>query len=155
VELPAAEIYDGFDQVENGVGAVRWLQRQIESADLHPGEWAGKRIGVITGTAMGQLMPMVLEPLAQVTGAQFELMPVVNSLFGSRVTTAGLLPGRDLQDTLRGRNDLDLVLIPGESLNDDGLFIDNLSLDALEGSVPVEFRPSKDFTDSLHTPIAA
>jgi putative radical SAM enzyme (TIGR03279 family) len=155
VELPAAEIYDGFDQVENGVGAVRWLQRQIDSADLQRGEWAGKRIGVITGTAMGQLMPMVLEPLAQITGAQFELIPVVNSLFGSRVTTAGLLPGRDLQDTLRGRNDLDLVLIPGESLNDDGLFIDNMSLDALEGSVPVEIRPSKDFTDSLQTPIAA
>ena len=32
VELPAAEIYDGFDQVENGVGSVRWLQQRIESA---------------------------------------------------------------------------------------------------------------------------
>ena len=31
VELPPAEIYDGFDQVENGVGSVRWLQRQIAS----------------------------------------------------------------------------------------------------------------------------
>ena len=29
VELPPAEIYDGFDQVENGVGAVRWLQQRI------------------------------------------------------------------------------------------------------------------------------
>ena len=31
VELPPAEIYDGFEQVENGVGSVRWLQRQIAS----------------------------------------------------------------------------------------------------------------------------
>ena len=45
--------------------------------------WAGRRIGVVTGTAMGPLMPMVLEPLARATGAHFELIPVVNSLFGA------------------------------------------------------------------------
>jgi putative radical SAM enzyme (TIGR03279 family) len=155
VELPPAEIYDGFDQVENGVGAVRWLQRQIESADLQRRDWAGRRIGVITGTAMAQLMPMVLEPLASITGAHFDLLPVVNTLFGATVTTAGLLPGMDMQRALQSRDDLDLVLIPGESLNDDGLFIDSMSLDVLGASVPIEVRPSKDFTDCLQTPIAA
>jgi putative radical SAM enzyme (TIGR03279 family) len=155
VELPPAEIYDEFDQVENGVGAVRWLQRQIESATLEWGDWCGKRIGVITGTAMGRLMPMVLEPLAEVTNAHFELIPVVNTLFGPSVTTAGLLPGMDLRQALGSRSDLDLVLIPGESLNDDGLFIDSMSLDALQAAVPIEIRPSKDFTDSLQIPIAA
>ena len=49
--LPPAQEYDGFDQVENGVGSVRFLQEQIKeipsSADL-----AGKKIGVFTGMAM-------------------------------------------------------------------------------------------------------
>jgi putative radical SAM enzyme (TIGR03279 family) len=155
VELPPAGIYDGFDQVENGVGSVRWLQQRIEAESSNLRGWQGKRIGVVTGTAMSQLMPMVLQPLGRVTGSEFELIPVVNTVFGPSVTTAGLLPGMAMQHALRGRHDLDLVLLPGESVNDDGLFIDNMSLDLLGASVPVEIRLSKDFADALHEPVAA
>src|SRR5688572_19594970 len=42
VELPGAEIYDGFDQVENGVGSVRWLQQRIDAAADQLREWRGK-----------------------------------------------------------------------------------------------------------------
>jgi hypothetical protein len=104
---------------------------------------------------MGQLMPMVLEPLARVTGAEFELIPVINSLFGPTVTTAGLLPGMAMQQALKGRGDLDLVLLPAESVNDDGLFIDNMSFEVLTHSMPAAVRLSKDFTDALQVPVAA
>ncbi|MGH7512672.1 MAG: DUF512 domain-containing protein [Gemmatimonadales bacterium] len=155
VDLPPAEIYDGFDQVENGVGSVRWLQQRIaEGVELLKG-WEGRRIGVVTGTAMGPLMPMVLEPLARATGARFELIPVVNTLFGASVTTAGLLPGTALQTALSGRRDLDLALLPGECINDDGLFMDSMSLALLAAAVPMELRLSKDFVDALHQPVAA
>jgi NifB/MoaA-like Fe-S oxidoreductase len=155
VELPPAQIYDGFDQVENGVGSVRWLQQRIaEGSDALQG-WTGRQIGVVTGTAMSPLMPMVLEPLARATGARFELITVVNSLFGPSVTTAGLLPGTALQTALAGRRDLDLALLPGESINDDGLFMDSMTLSLLSASVPMELRLSKDFVDALHEPVAA
>ncbi len=155
VELPGPEIYDGFDQVENGVGSVRWLQQRIESVSGQLRGWGGRRIGVVTGTAMGQLMPLVLEPLTRVTGAEFELIPVINTLFGPSVTTAGLLPAMAMQQVLKGRRDLDLALLPGESVNEDGLFIDSMSLDLLTRSVPVEIRLSHDFTDVLQAPAAA
>jgi putative radical SAM enzyme (TIGR03279 family) len=155
VELPAAEIYDGFDQVENGVGSVRWLQQRIEAVASDRHEWSGKRIGVVTGTAMAALMPLVIEPLARRTGAHFELLPVVNTLFGPSVTTAGLLPGAAMQQALQGRENLDLVLIPGESVNDNGLLIDSMSLDLLAASIPVEVRASKDFADALRETVAA
>jgi putative radical SAM enzyme (TIGR03279 family) len=155
VPLPPAEFYDGFDQVENGVGAVRWLEERLESMDPRRQAWSGRRIAVITGTAMAQLMPLVLERLAARSGSHFELIPVVNSLFGPSVTTAGLLPGIAIQAALRGRADLDLALIPGESLNDEGLFIDGMMLELLRASVPVEVRPSKDFVDALEEPVAA
>ncbi len=154
VDLPGPEIYDGFDQVENGVGSVRWLQQRIATVSDELRGWEGRRIGVVTGTAMGQLMPMVLEPLAKVTGAEFELISVVNTLFGPSVTTAGLLPAMAMQQALRGRRDLDFALLPGESVNDDGLFIDNMSLDLLTRSVPVEIRLSRDFTDVLQAQVA-
>lgn len=153
--LPDETIYDGFEQVENGVGAVRWLQRRIREEAEGLRGWAGKTIGVVTGMAMAPLMPQVLEPLAQATGAQFELIPVENTLFGPRVTTAGLLPGTALQAALVHRRDLDLALLPGEAVNDDGLFIDSMSLELLQAAVPVELRLSKDFTDALLAPLAA
>ena len=153
--LPPADVYDGFEQVENGVGSVRWLQQRIEHSGISRDEWAGKSVGVVTGTAMAPLMPMVLEPLARLTSARFDLIPVTNTLFGPSVTTAGLLPGSAVQQALLGRRDLDLVLIPGESINDDGLFIDSLSLDLLQATSPVEIRPSRDFADALLEPVAA
>ena len=153
--LPPADIYDGFEQVENGVGSVRWLQQRIAQSGISRDEWAGKSVGVVTGTAMAPLMPMVLEPLARLTSARFDLIPVTNTLFGPSVTTAGLLPGNAVQQALLGRTDLDLVLIPGESINDDGLFIDSLSLELLQATSPVEIRPSRDFADALLEPVAA
>jgi NifB/MoaA-like Fe-S oxidoreductase len=155
VELPPEAAYGGFDQVENGVGAVRFLQRQVRQDAAELRGWAGKRIGVVTGTGMGSLMPMVLDPLARATGADFELLVVANTLFGPSVTCSGLLPGAAIQQALSGRCDLDLALIPGESLNDDGLFMDDMSFSLLDASVPVEVRASKHFSDALHLDTAA
>jgi putative radical SAM enzyme (TIGR03279 family) len=155
VELPPPEIYDGFDQVENSVGSVRWLQQQIALGAPALHGWEGRRIGVATGTAMARLMPQVLEPLARATGARFELITIENSLFGTSVTTAGLLPGVAFQRALKGRTDLDLVLLPAESINDDGLFMDSMTVDLLGASVPMEVRFSKSFTDALLEPVAA
>lgn len=152
--LPPAQTYDGFEQVENGIGAVRWLQQRIDTGGGF-GDWAGRRVGVVTGAAMGPLMPQVLEPLERATGAAFELVAVENTLFGSSVTTAGLLPGRAIEEALGARRDLELVLLPGEAVNDDGLFIDSMRVEELAARLPFEIRLSKDFADALDAPLAA
>jgi putative radical SAM enzyme (TIGR03279 family) len=155
LELPSEESYGDFEQVENGVGSVRFLQRRIrEDAPLFR-EWAGKQIGIVTGTSMAKLMPQVLAPLAEASGAQLELIPVENGLFGPRVTTAGLLPGNSVAEALSGRRDLDFALLPGESVNDDFLFIDSMSIDALAATVPMPIRFSKVFSDALGAGLAA
>ena len=155
VELPPAAAYGSFDQVENGVGSVRWLQEQVrDGADRLRG-WEGRRIAVVTGASMGPLMPMVLEPLSDATGAFFELVVVPNDLFGARVTTAGLLSGRAMQEALAPLKHIDLALLPGESVNDDNLFIDSLPVAVLAASVPMPVRISKNFVDALVEPLAA
>ncbi len=147
--LPPEAAYGTFDQFENGVGAVRFLQREVREAADQFGSWKGKRIGVVTGASMGALMPQVLEPLRAASGAEIELIVVENTLFGGRVTTAGLLPGRDMLDALKDRPDLDLVLLPGEAVNDDQLFIDNMPLADLVAAVPMRVKLSKHFVDAL------
>lgn len=150
--LPPAEWYDGFEQVENGVGSVRFLQQRIHEDAPSLADWRGRRIGVCTGASMAALMPQVLAPLAERTGATFELLGLSNTLFGETVTCAGLLPGAAFRQALAGRHDLDVALIPGESLNDDHVFVDDLALADLAAAVPVEVRASYCFTDALDTP---
>jgi len=148
--LPPAEWYGEFEQRENGVGAVRYLQTRIAAAgDTWSGDLAGKRIAVVTGTAMASLMPQVVTPLAAATGAQFEIVPLENSMFGASVTTAGLLPGAAFRAGLAGRRDLDLALLPAEAVNDDLVFIDDLHVDQLAADLAIPVRLSYDFVDAL------
>jgi putative radical SAM enzyme (TIGR03279 family) len=149
VALPAAGWYGDFEQRENGVGAVRYLQTRIAQAAGRYGDWAGKRIAVTTGTAMGRLMPQVLSDLAAETGARFEVIALENGLFGASVTTAGLLPGAAFQRALADRHDFDLALLPAESVNDDLRFTDDLDAHELAKRVPMEIRFSYDFADAL------
>jgi putative radical SAM enzyme (TIGR03279 family) len=147
--LPPAEWYGDFEQRENGVGAVRYLQTRIATAVGGFRDLAEKRIGVVTGTAMAPLLPQVLEPLAAITGARFEVVALENPLFGSSVTTAGLLPGEAFRRALQHRADLDLALLPAEAVNDDLLFMDDLHVDRLAAQVPVPVSLSYDFVDVL------
>ncbi len=98
---------------------------------------------------MGPLMPQVLADVASTTGGSFELIVVENTLFGSSVTTAGLLPGAAVEGALAERGDLDLVLLPAEAVNDDLVFVDDLSADELAARVPMPVRLSYDFADAL------
>jgi hypothetical protein len=100
---------------------------------------------------MAPLMPLVLTDLAQASGAVFELIEVVNGLFGPRVTTAGLLPGASIIDALAAGPSIDWALLPGEALNDNGLFIDGMSEHALAERIGVPVRFSKYFSDALET----
>jgi putative radical SAM enzyme (TIGR03279 family) len=147
--LPPVSWYGDFEQVENGVGSVRYLQLRIAAAEDTLPRRAGQRIAVLTGTAMGRLMGQVTTPLAERMGAAFEVVSLANPLFGPSVTTAALLPGRAFREALADRGDLDLALLPAEAVNDDGRFMDDLTVEELAGSVPCEIRLSHDFCDAL------
>ena len=147
--LPDAEHYGDFSQIENGVGAVAALRVRVrEGLDSLP-RLDGKRIGVVTGVSMAPLMPELLDELHERTGATFELLTVENSLFGPTTTTAGLLVGADIRRALSTRHDLDLALIPAETINDDGLFLDDESFIAVREELPIPVFPSYDFIDAL------
>ena len=149
--LPEAGYYDGFEQAENGVGSVRFLQHQIkESLDDLP-SLHGRTYGVLTGTAMGQLLPLVLEPLREATGGHFELIAIENGLFGPSVTSAGLLPGAAFEETLGKHPEWDGVLLPAEAVNDDGNFLDDMAFADLQRAVDTPLLLSHHFTDALTT----
>jgi NifB/MoaA-like Fe-S oxidoreductase len=149
--LPAAEWYGDFEQRENGVGSVRFLQTRIAAAEGggRLPDLTGRTIGVVTGPAMGRLMPQVLDGLGSATGGRFEIVIVENTLFGPSVTTAGLLPAAAIEPAVRARPHLDLVLLPAEAVNDDMRFIDDVDAHDLAGKLSSPVRFSHDFVDAL------
>ena len=148
-ELPNAEHYGDFSQVENGVGAVTALRERVRNGLDDLPRLDGQRIGIVTGVSMAALMPDLLDAIAARTGATFSLIVVENSLFGPTTTTAGLLVGADIRRALSNRQDLDLALIPAETINDDGLFLDEERFVSLRETLPMPVYPSYDFIDVL------
>jgi NifB/MoaA-like Fe-S oxidoreductase len=144
--LPPAERYDDFEQLENGVGVVRYFQQQVEEFDT---DLSGNCVGIVTGTAMGKLFSQILDDFETRTHARFELIVQQNDLFGPSVTTAGLLPGSAFVSALKGRRDLDLALIPAEALNDDNLFLDDVSFSDLQDRCSVEVKASHWIVDAF------
>lgn len=148
-DLPDASHYGDFPQIENGIGAITNLRERVREGVSELPRLDGMRIGVVTGTAMAPMMPALLNQLGETTGAAFELITVENSLFGPTTTVAGLLVGADMRRALGDRSDLDLALIPAESINESGLFLDDDTLEAVAASVPLPIHPSYDFVDVL------
>ena len=148
-ELPDVEHYGDFPQIENGVGAVTSLRSRLADGLVRLPRLDGKRIAVVTGTSMAPLMPPLLASLTEATGAHFELLVTENSLFGPTTTTAGLLVSDDFRRVLAGRTDFDLALIPAESINENGVFLDDTSFVALREEFPFPVFPSYDFIDVL------
>jgi putative radical SAM enzyme (TIGR03279 family) len=133
--IPEDSYYDDWPLMENGVGSVRRLFDEFRDGLSAVPRFEGKQIAIVTGTRMGSVMQPLVAPLAAQTGAQISIVPVVNSFFGDTVTTAGLLPGLDIEAALEAHA-CDIVLLPAESLNDDELFVDNYSFEDLRARFP-------------------
>jgi putative radical SAM enzyme (TIGR03279 family) len=149
LSLPEPAAYDDFEQVENGVGSVRFLQQCVRAAHAGLTALSGRRIGILTGSAMSRLMPQVCMALHTATGGDFEVIEIENDLFGPSVTSAGLLPGNAFMAALRAHSSLDLALLPAEAVNEAGHFLDGMVLDDLVQRSPVPVHLSYDFADVL------
>jgi putative radical SAM enzyme (TIGR03279 family) len=148
-ELPPPSFYGDYPQIENGVGAVTALRERVAAGLSRLPRLDGKKIGVVTGTSMAPLLPPLLSQLEHATGGHFELIVAVNSLFGPTTTTAGLLVGADIRRVLGARTDLDMALIPAETINENGLFLDEESFSAIRTDFAMPIYASYDFIDVL------
>ena len=151
-QLPDVGFYGDLPQIENGVGAVASLRQRVQEAVADVPWLGGLRIGVVTGTAMAPLMPALLDQLHAASGAEFVLIPMENSLFGPTTTTAGPLVAADIRRALADREDLDVALIPAETINDSGMFLDDETFEGVRTTLRMPVHPSYDFVDVLSEP---
>ena len=136
LDIPSRRYYDEFYQVENGVGMMRqFLDNFKSNHKLLPRSLKKKlNITLVTGVSAFRLIRQIIEQrLNSISG--FRIWPVVvkNDFFGHTVTVTGLLTGVDMLDVLRKQKNLGkIILLPPNCVNQDGLFLDDLTPQDLE-----------------------
>jgi len=132
--VPAAEEYDDWSQLENGVGLVRqllddWqaLRRSLPATLPRP-----RHLSMACGTLIAPVLERIVAAMNGIGNLRVDLHVVRNRLFGDEVTCSGLLVGRDLLDALHGQELGDTLVLPRDMFDHSGtLTLDDMTLDEL------------------------
>lgn len=139
-EIPEADTYDGYLQLENGVGMVRLFQEEVrEELEKLPGDKRKRKVTIATG---GLAAPILRQAVCQIRekypNAAVQVLAVENRFFGKHITVAGLLTGQDLKAQLSGQ-DLGEELLLTEHMFRSGeeVFLDDMTAGELSGALQV------------------
>lgn len=140
-ELPSAADYDGFPQLENGVGMVSLFRQQSEEVLLEAEPLKLDHVTLVTGVAFAAELEHFAERISLRTGVLIQVVPIENDFFGSGITVAGLVTGTDLVKQLRSHNLGQALFIPEVMLKDDEtVFLDDMTVVELERQLDTTVR---------------
>ncbi|MEW6574295.1 MAG: DUF512 domain-containing protein [Bacillota bacterium] len=143
--VPAAKEYEGFPQLENGVGLVRrFLDAWNRIAKRLPAAAEPRRAIAVTGEQFRTVLAPVVARLNEIDGLEVALAAAGNRFFGPTVSVAGLLTGQDIREAVRKLPRPDLVLVPAAALKDRRVFLDDMSCDELAKAVGCPVVPAGD-----------
>ncbi len=148
--LPPRSYYDEGALYENGVGAIRRFVDGFDDGLERVPRLEGHLLRLVTGRSMAPFIRERAGRLVEATGADVEVVEVVNDFFGETCTVAGLLAGRDILRALGGGEARDIVVLPAEALNAHDLFIDSFPLAELESAArPARVLRGYEITEAL------
>jgi putative radical SAM enzyme (TIGR03279 family) len=156
-EVPHADEYDGFPQVENGVGMVRQLLDEWAALKAHLPASGPTRLTLACGTLAAPVLARIVGEWRATAAVDVQLVPVVNHFFGPVTTVSGLLTGQDVIAALQGQRLGDLVLLPkamftgryGAGSAPPGVTLDDLSPGDLAARLGVRVETAGTATDLL------
>ena len=133
-DLPAFEEYEGFPQIENGVGMVSSFLYEADIVIKKPRLFKEREdITIVTGVAAGEYISELCARLARDFDMDIDVCVVENKFFGPEITVAGLLTGRDIINALKERGYHKKILIPQSCLKrDEDIFLDDVTLEDMK-----------------------
>jgi putative radical SAM enzyme (TIGR03279 family) len=144
-ELPPEEDYDGYPQLENGVGLVRTFLTEWEAA---PPVAAKERPAalLVSGTLFAPILKKLIETLPAAKRRSIETTAVVNRFFGSDVTVTGLLTGQDIIDHVKeGHFAAKRLILPGVLLRKGTtMLLDGLSVADIQAQTGLSVEVAHD-----------
>ena len=161
-ELPREESYDGYLQLENGVGMIRLMLEEFEDALARLEEPHALENRILKGTyssVTGQIAYPYIRRMADRLMERFpevkiQVFPIRNDFFGERITVTGLLTGQDIIAQLKGRDLGEILYLPENILRSgERVLLDDITLEDLAGALQVKTDIVKssgyDFVDAF------
>lgn len=161
-EMPEEAKYDGYLQLENGVGMIRLLLEEFAGAIAEekkkrqlPDLTVCKTISMVTGKLAFPYIKRMTEEMMQLfPNIKIQLYCIRNDFFGEQITVSGLLTGQDIRDQLKGQELGEILLLPQNVLRSgESVFLDDLTVKDLENALQVKVDIVKssgcDFVNSI------
>lgn len=146
-DLPEEERYDGYLQLENGVGMLRLLENEfLEAYEAEEGDGRARKVSMATGLlAYPYIKGMANRLREKFPATEFYIYPIRNDFFGELITVSGLITGQDLIAQLRGKELGERLFLPCNMFRSgEEVFLDDITLPELEEAlqVPVDIVKS-------------
>lgn len=140
-ELPEEESYDGYLQLENGVGMLRLLMNEFEEGmkqitrEVKPTE-----VSLVTGRlAFPYINKMAEQMMEKYPQLKIHVYAIRNDFFGEMITVSGLLTGQDILAQLKDKELGERVLLPQNVLKSgEAVFLDDVTLEEFEKALQVQ-----------------
>lgn len=147
-ELPQEENYDGYLQLENGVGMMRLLLNEFEEAvkelqeKISAGtlDFSSREISMATARlAYPFIRDMAARMMEMVPGLMIHVYEIRNDFFGEMITVSGLLTGQDLIAQLTGKELGEALYLPQNVLRSgEEVFLDDVTVTEMEKALQVK-----------------
>ena len=143
--LPEEERYDGYLQLENGVGMLRLLKEEVEEtlAEVKPdGETPKRRVSIATGRLAGPFLKELGKRIETVhQNVTLQIFEIRNDFFGESITVSGLITGQDLIAQLKDQDLGDELLLPSNMIRSgERVFLDDLTIEDAEEALGIPIR---------------
>ena len=141
--LPPEDNYDGYQQLENGVGMVRLLIEETRASLAQmKGDGRRRRAAIATGRlAAPYLDQLVKEIQEKFPNISCRVIPIRNDFFGEMITVSGLITGSDLKKQLRGQELGEELLLPVNMFRaGEQVFLDDVTVQELEQTLQIRVR---------------
>ena len=139
-DFPPEEYYEGYGQLENGVGMMRLLISEVEEAlDEMQGDNRERELSIATAKLAYPTMCMLTERIREkYPNIVIRVYCIENHFFGEMITVTGLLTGQDIIKQLSGKKLGERLLLPGNMLKaDEDIFLDDITLNELSTALQV------------------
>ena len=142
-ELPSEVDYEGYMQIENGVGMLRSLIDEVrEELKNHTGDDREKHVSVATGKLAAPYITGLCEEVKNIyPNVKVDVYTINNNFFGERITVAGLLTGGDIIEQLKGKNLGEHLLLPANLLRaGEDVLLDDKNVSDIENALQTKVR---------------
>ena len=150
--IPEEEFYEGYGQIENGVGMIRSLVDEVnESIARRDGDDRKKKITLATGVLAAPIIQDMVKLIQQkYPNVKANVHTIINNYFGEDITVAGLLTGQDIIAQLKDQDLGEYLILPNVLLRQDtDVLLDDLTIPDLEKALQIKIRIVQSDGESL------